>query len=409
MTKKKNLTRLLHNDRKGDPGHGALHQPIYTSVAYGYEKAEDIAAVFQNRKKGYSYGRTNTPTVSALEEKVTLLEGGLASICFATGMAAISSTMLSLLRNGDHVISSAFLFGNTNSFFNTLTNFGIEVTYVDVTDVENVIDATRQNTKLVFAETIANPRTQITDLARIGKYCAEHNLLYVVDNTVTSPALFQPKAVKAGLVINSLTKYIGGHGDALGGAVTETGLFDWSRFGNIYDNYKQGEVNTWGLMQIKKKGLRDIGGTLSSQAAHELAVNAETLFLRISKASSNALKLGRFFEQHVKINQVFYPGLSSHPQHHRATELFECYGSLMSVELDESVDCFEFLDKLELVITASNLGDNRTLGIPVAHTIYYEMGAERRASMGIADGLVRFSVGIEDIDDLITDFTQALA
>ncbi|MEE9303993.1 MAG: cystathionine gamma-synthase family protein, partial [Thiotrichaceae bacterium] len=377
--------------------------------AFGFKNSRDIAAVFQGKTKGYSYGRATNPTVAALEEKITILEDGLATCCFATGMAAISATLLTLLRSGDHLISSAYLFGNTNSFFNTLSTLGIEVSFVDATDVKNVIDATQENTKAVFVETIANPRTQITDLALIGDYCAEQEFLYIVDNTLTTPLLFQPKSVKAGLIINSLTKYIGGHGNALGGSVTETGCFDWSTYDNIYDTYKKVETTMWGILQIKKKGLRDMGGTLSAEAAHHLSVGSETLALRMKKSTSNTLVLAHFFEQHPLINQVFYPGLESHKEHQRASTLFTAYGSLMSIELNDNIDCFDFLDKLKLVITATNLGDNRTLAIPVAHTIYYEMGAERRASMGIADGLIRLSIGIEDVDDLINDFTLALS
>ena len=315
-------TQLLHSDYQKGVEHGSLHQPIHTSVAYGYKDAKDLAAVFQGKMAGFSYGRATNPTVSALEAKITLLEKGLATCCFATGMAAISATMLTLLRAGDHLVSSSFLFGNTNSFFNTLTTFGITVSFVDATDVQNVKDAIQSNTKAVFVETIANPRTQVTDLAGIGDYCTDKGLLYIVDNTLTTPILFQSKQVKAGLVINSLTKYIGGHGNALGGAVTEMGNFDWSNYPNIYDTYKKGAGNTWAIVQIRKKGLRDMGATLSAEAAHHLAIGAETLPLRIHESSKNALKLAKFFSQHRMINQVFYPGLDNHPEHHLASHLF---------------------------------------------------------------------------------------
>ncbi len=412
MSRRKNrhiATQLLHNDYQTGIQHGSLHQPVHNSVAYGYSQSRDLADVFQGKQSGYAYGRASNPTVSALESKITLLEQGLASCCFASGMAAISATMLTLLRAGDHLVSSSFLFGNTNSFFNTLTTYGIEVTFVDATDVQNIIDATQANTKAVFVETIANPRTQVSDLARIGEYCAEQGLLYIVDNTLTTPIAFQPRDVKAGLIINSLTKYIGGHGNALGGAVTETGIFDWSSYANIYDIYKKGESNSWGILQIRKKGLRDMGATLSPEAAHAIAVGSETLSMRVKKSSENALTLANFFAEHPMINQVFYPGLKSHQEHLLATELFGSYGSLMSIELHEDINCFNFLDRLELVISASNLGDNRTLAIPVAHTIFYEMGAERRASMGISDGLIRLSIGIEDVDSLIEDFSRSLS
>ncbi|HEB63310.1 MAG TPA: cystathionine gamma-synthase family protein, partial [Gammaproteobacteria bacterium] len=383
--------------------------PIHTSVAFEYGDAQALADVFQGKASGYSYGRQNNPTTSALEEKVSLMEGGVASVCFATGMSAITSTMIALLRTGDHLISSSFLFGNTNSLFNTLKTLGIEVTFVDATDVNNVVAAVQPNTKAVFVETIANPCTQVSDLEGIGDYCESNNLLYIVDNTVTSPYLFQPASVKAGLIINSLTKYIGGHGNALGGAVTETGCYDWSQFENIYDNYKKGPVSNWGLLQIKKKGLRDTGGTISPESAHHLAIGAETLALRMERSCENAATLAGFFESHPKVKKVFHPSITSHPEHERAQKLFKHYGSLMSIELTDQVDCFDFLNSLEAVVTSSNLGDNRTLGIPVAHTIFYEMGSERRASMGISDSMIRLSIGIEDQNDLLEDFGHALS
>ncbi len=401
-------SRILHSDLQQPIEHGSLHKPVHTSVAYGYDSAREIAEVFQGKKKGYSYARQVNPTVVALEEKINVMEEGVATSCFATGMAAISAVMFALLRQGDHLISSQFLFGNTNSLFNTLTNMGIEVSFVDATDAAAVAAAIQPNTRMVFVETIANPCTQVSDLEGIGKLCAAHGLLYIVDNTMTSPWLFRPVDVDAGLVINSLTKFIAGHGDVLGGAVTETGRFDWSRYPHIYDVYKKGDPVNWGLLQIKKKGLRDTGGTLSAQAAHQIAIGAETLALRQDRSAGNAAELAAFFDQHPAINKVFYPGLASHPEYARAAHLFRSAGSLMSIELKPGIDCFDVLDALEIPIVASNLGDNRTLAIPVAQTIYFEMGPERRASMGISDGMIRLSIGIEDIDDLLADFSQAL-
>ena len=409
MTKKGFQTTNLHSDRKDNPEHGVLHKAIHTSVAFGYADARHLAEVFQGKREGYNYGRQLNPTVTALQKRVTLMEQGIASVAFATGMGAIASTMFALLRQGDHIVSSAFLFGNTNSFFATLQQFGVDVTFVDATDAENVAAAIGKNTKLVFSETIANPATQITDLKAIGELCDKHGLIFCVDNTMTSPHLFNPKDVGASLVINSLTKYIGGHGNALGGTVTNTGLYDWSNFENIYEAYKQGEPNTWGMTQIKKKGLRDIGATLGPEAAHHLAVGSETLPMRMDKACKNAQAMAELCEAHPKVNRVYYPVLASHPQHLRAKDLFRGFGSLFSIDLMDDVDCFDCLNKMEDIIASSNLGDNRTLAIPVAHTIYYEMGAERRASMGIADSMIRFSVGIEDTEDLLQDLTRAFS
>ncbi|MBL6709367.1 MAG: aminotransferase class I/II-fold pyridoxal phosphate-dependent enzyme, partial [Pseudomonadales bacterium] len=274
-------TKVVHNDRQDSIEHGSLHKPIHANVAYGYEDARDLAAVFQGEKSGYSYGRQVNPTVSALESKITTMEDGVASVCFGTGMAAIGTTLFSLLRAGDHMVSSAFLFGNTNSLFNTFGKMGIGVSFVDATSVDAVADAVTENTRLVFVETIANPRTQIADLQQIGEFCSQRGLVYVVDNTMTSPYLFQPKSIGASLIINSLTKYIGGHGNVLGGAVTETGLYDWSVFQNIYPEYQRGESTKWGITQIRKKGLRDFGASLGPEAAHHVAMGAETLALRV--------------------------------------------------------------------------------------------------------------------------------
>jgi len=343
-----------------------------------------------------------------LEHKVTQMEKGMASVAFSTGMAAIAATFTALIRHTDHVVASSYLFGNSRSIFSTFMEMGLDFTFVDPTDVANVRDAIKENTKLVFLETIANPATQIADLVKIGDLCEEKNLLYVVDNTMTSPYLFNPVDVKATHVINSLTKYIGGHGNALGGSVTDTGRYNFEYFPNIYDTYKKGEPKTWGIAQIRKKGLRDAGGTLSPEAAHSLSVGSETLALRMERACNNAQAMADFFESHPKIKKVFYPGVKSHLQHELASQLFKKNGGLMSIELDESVDCFAFLNKLQLVVKSSNLGDTRTLAIPVAQTIFSELGPERRAEMGISDFMIRLSIGIEDIEDLLADFKAAL-
>ncbi|PDH33021.1 MAG: hypothetical protein CNF02_09940 [OM182 bacterium MED-G28] len=409
MGKKGFNTTNLHSDRRDNPEHGVLHKPVHPSVAYGYEDARHLAEVFQGKRAGYNYGRQLNPTVTALQNRITQMEQGIASVAFATGMAAISSALLALLKEGDHIISSAFLFGNTNSFFGTLKRLGIEVTFVDATKACFVESAIQENTKLVFVETIANPVTQVADLKAIGELCKLKSLIYCVDNTMTSPHLFLPKKVQASLIVNSLTKYIGGHGNALGGIITDTGLYDWSEFGNIYDAYRTEKSELQGITQIKKKGLRDMGASLGPEAAHHLATGSETLSLRIEKACENAQVLAEFCDNHPKIKKAYFPGLSNHPQHERAKQLFKGFGTIFSVDLKEEVNCFDFLNKMDCIVSSSNLGDNRTLAIPVAHTIYYEMGVERRASMGISDSMVRFSVGIEEVADLLTDFEQALA
>lgn len=402
-------TTILHSDRQKGIEHGSLHKPIHTSVTFGYTDARELASVFQGKKPGYRYGRQGNPTVSALEDKINKMEQGVSTICFSTGMAAIGALAQALLRAGDHVVSSAFLFGNTNSLWNTVGGQGVDISMVDATDVAHIEAALTPATRLVFVETIANPRTQVADLARIGKLCKERGILYVVDNTMTSPYLFRPNSVGAGLVINALTKSIGGHGNALGGSLTDTGLYDWSNFSNIFDTYKRYPTQQWGMAQIRAKSLRDFGASLGPEAAHHLAIGAETMALRMERECSNALALATMLEADERVAAVHYPGLPSHPQHALSTELFRAYGSLFSFELKDEIDCFDYLNRLRLAIPASNLGDTRTLVIPVAHTIFYEMGPERRASMGIAESLIRVSVGIEEPEDIVADFRQALS
>ena len=385
-----------------------MHKPVHSTVAYGYEDARDLAAVFQGTGPGFTYSRQVNPTVEALQTKVTGMEGGVASLCFSTGMAAIGTMLFALLRRGDHFVSSSFLFGNTTSLFLSFANHGVEVTFVDATDAGAVAEAVRDNTRLVFVETIANPRTQVTALEEIGELCAARNLIYVVDNTMTSPYLFRPGAVGASLVVNSLTKYIGGHGNALGGAVTEMGAYDWQTFGNIQQPCKVKDTALWALTQMKKKGLRDFGASLAPEAAHHIAVGAETLALRMERQCATSLSLAEYLDGHGKVGRVYYPGLENHPQHERARALFRHPGALFSFELDPDLDIWAFMNRMNVTVLSTNLGDNRTLAIPVAHTIYHEVGPEWRARMGIADSLIRISVGIEDCDDLLEDFRQAL-
>jgi len=402
-------TTIVHSDRRAPIEHGSLHKPVHANVTYGYDDARDLAAVFQGRRKGYSYGRQINPTVEALEQMVTTMERGVTSVCFGTGMAAIGTMLFSLLRAGDHFVSSAFLFGNTNSLFQTFAARGVDVSFVDATSVANVAAAINDRTRLVFVETIANPRTQVAELDAIGDLCRQRGLVYVVDNTMTSPYLFQPVDVGASFAVNSLTKYIGGHGNALGGAVTELGHFDWSEYPNIDATYRTGDSHLWGITQVKKKGLRDFGAALSPEAAHHIAIGAETLALRLERQVANATALATYLDEHPRVDAVFFPGLPSHPQHRLSKRLFRHPGAILSFEPNPALDVFELLNRFDVVIKSSHLGDNRTLAIPVAHTIYYEMGRDRRASMGIGESLIRVSVGIEEIDDLIRDFDAALA
>jgi O-acetylhomoserine (thiol)-lyase len=403
-------TRLVHADRLlNAPESGAVHQATNNSVLFEYKDAQGLVDVFQGKKAGHVYSRSSSGSNVALQNILTHLEGGIGAVTFATGMAAITATMFSLFKAGDHLIVSHFLFGNTRSFAETMQTLGIELSFVDVTDVQNVEAAFKKNTKAVYLETIANPVTQVADLRAIGQLCESKKCLFIVDNTMTPANVFDANSVLASLTVSSLTKYIAGHGNVLGGAVVDTGLFDWGNFENILPIYRGADVSQWGLIQVRKRGLRDMGGTLSPDSAHAISIGLETLVLRTNKICENAMRLASFLHNHVNVSAVYYPGLSHHPQHFLARELFNGYGGILSLDLANHIDPIKFLNALNLVICATHLGDTRTLALPVASTIYFESSARERQEMGVNDNMIRLSIGIEDIDDIIADFEYALA
>ncbi|WP_159990473.1 cystathionine gamma-synthase family protein [Pelistega ratti] len=401
-------SQLLHADRRQSVEHNAIHKPLHISAQYSFKDVRDLIAVFGNTP-GYAYSRQGTPTVAALENKITLLEEGTGSVCFASGMAAIAAVMLTLLNKGDHFITSRYIFGNTKSLFSTLERFGVEMSVVDTTDIQDVQKNIRPNTRLVFTEAIANPVTQVSDLKAIGDLCEQHKLVYFADMTMATPYLLKGKDIKASLVVHSLSKAICGHATALGGSITNTGLYDWEYYPNIMEIYKAYPTQNRALIQIKKKALRDMGATMTSDTANRIAIGAETLTLRVQKSNENALALARYMQESPIFSEVKYPGLDTHPQHQLAKSLFngKGYGSLIAASLREDIDLITFLNHLNMIVLATHLGDNRTLCLPVAPTIYAETPPEERAKMGISNNLLRISVGIENIQDLIADIEQA--
>lgn len=402
-------TRILHADRLAGVEHYAVHKPLHTSSAYAYPSSDALIAVFQGAEPGFLYSRQGNPTTTGLEEKISLLENARKTLAFSTGMAAIAAVFLTLLKAGDHLLASKYLFGNTSSLLQTLQGLGIDVTLVDPTDAPQLASAVKPNTRAVFVETIANPGTQVAALKEIGEECERKGLLYIVDSTLTTPLLLQGKDVKACLVIHSLSKGMSGHGAALGGSVSDTGLFDWGTYPNIDPAYRKGNPSEWGMTQIRKKALRDMGATLRAEDAHRIALGLETLALRVAKASENANILAQWLASRPEIKSIKYPGLVSHPEHSRAAQLFNgLFGNLISIELQPELDWKRFLNGLRLIIQSTHLSDNRTLILPVAHTIFWEMGAERRQAAGIAPSQIRISVGIESVFDLQNDLAQAL-
>lgn len=404
-------TKLVHADRKlNNPEHGAVHSSTNNSVLFEFDDVANLEAVFQGKKVGHVYSRSSSSTVVGLQAVLNDLEGGVGAVCFATGMAAISAMFFSLLKAGDHIVVSQFLFGNTRSYMETLKSFGIEISFVDVSNIESVENACKNNTVLLFCESIANPVTQVADLKAIGELCEKNKIVFALDNTMTPSVLLDAHSVKASLLLTSLTKYVAGHGSVLGGVLVDMGNFDWTEFENINDHYKVEDTAQWGLTQIKKKGLRDMGATLAPEAASQVAIGLETLTMRMQKTCENALALAKFLSEQADIKDVHYPGLPKHPQHRRASILFKggMYGGILSFTLADNIDMRQFLNALDLVISATHLGDTRTLALPVATTIFYENGLSERQKMGIDESLIRLSVGIENVDDLKHDFVQAL-
>ncbi|EWH08200.1 hypothetical protein DS2_18563 [Catenovulum agarivorans DS-2] len=409
MTKEKGFTtKLVHAEHQQKPADGAVHIPTDHSVLFTYDNAQDLIDVFQGRSSSHAYARQSSPSIAGLQNTITKLERGHDSLVFSSGMAAITTLMLSLLKADDHVIVSKFVFGNTNSFVSTLQNFGIAVSLVDITDREQITQSIQHNTRLLFCETIANPMTQVVDLTAVGQLCKNNNMLFVVDNTMTPCYLLNATRYPIDILVCSLTKYFGGHANALGGAIIDMGRYDWKQFHNILPAYQKSSPQDWGLTQIKKKGLRDMGACLSADSVHLLSVGSETMALRLDRACNNALEIAKYLNQHDKIKKVYYPGLTAHPQHELTAQQFNSFGAILSFEPVDSIDCVELINAFKLILCSTHLGDNRTLAIPVAQTIYHEMGAENRARLGMSENMIRLSIGIEDFEDLRFDLEQSL-
>ncbi len=398
----------LTNERDAQTGmhHSGIHIPLDYSLTFHYEKSEDLVGAFQGSKKGFTYSRAGSPTVNALEEKITLMENGLGTVSFASGMSALATTFLSLIKKGDHVVASWYLFGNTYSFFKSLIRLGLEVSFVDITDGDAVEKSLRPNTKFFFLETIANPNTQIPDWDRIISLLKEKKIISIVDNTLTSPYLFRPQEHGFSFSLNSLSKSIAGHGAVLGGSITDLGNYNWGEEENVLDLYKKANVKEAGLKQIRKKGLRDMGGTLSPQGAFLIALGSETLPLRMEKQMSNAKQVALFLENHEQVEYVNYPGLESHKGKFLAEKYYRGCGLLLSFKI--KTDPLEFCNRFKLILRSSHLGDNRTLSIPVAQTIFNEATKSEKEQLGVEENLIRLSLGIEDGQDLINDLKSSL-
>ena len=402
-------TQLVHQDHLVNPQQdGAVHSPINTGVLYHFADAQGIVDAFQGKKIAHVYGRSSSPTTSALQQMLAHQHNALGCVTFSTGMAAISSTLFALLKAGDHIVVSQFLFGNTRSFFHQLSGLGIAVDFVDVTKIDAIKHVIKSNTRLLFCESLANPLTQIPNLEELGQLCQTHQIVFAVDTTMTPHVMCDASRFSISLVFTSLTKYIAGHGQAMGGAVLDMGVYDWTQFPHIDALYQVADKRMWGLTQIRKKGLRDIGATLEPTSASQVMLGLETLAMRYARACDNAEHIAQFLSTHAGVSNVYHPSLETHPQYHLGQSQFMTSGAILAFDLANGVTPVAFINALNTILCATHLGDTRTLALPVAQTIFFEFAQTERDAMGISDACVRLSVGIEDAQDLLDDLAQAL-
>ncbi len=404
-------TQVIHGAHAPERADGATAPPLVQSSAFAYPSAEELEAVFAGRGAGYVYTRIANPTVSALEARMTLLEDGLGSIAVSSGMAAISSLVLALAGSGDEIVAGSSLFGGTYSLFrHTLSRYGIGVRFVDPVNPDAFRAAIGEKTRLVFIETIGNPKLDVPDIAAIAAITREHGVPLVVDSTVTTPLMVQPKRLGADLIVHSTSKFINGHGNAIGGIIIDAGTFDWSnpRFAHLAPFHAR--VGQFALLAaLRNRICRDLGCCLAPFNAFLLGMGIETMGVRLERHCGNAARVADWLAVHPDVAATGYPGLETHPDHMLAKSQFGGrYGALVTLQLGTRERCFRFINRLRLALNLANLGDTRTLVIHPASTICRDLGAEERLAMGVTEDLVRLSVGIEDPDDILGDLEQAL-
>ena len=380
-------TRAVWSGEQGERWAAATQVPVALSVSFGYESVEEWLDVALGRKPGHIYGRNTNPTVAAFEEKVRDLEGAEAATSFSSGMAAISNTLFTLLSPGDRVVSIKDTYGGTNKIFiEFLPRFQMEVKLCDTTDHDAIESEIARGCKLLYLETPTNPTIRIVDIARLARAAHNHNATVVVDNTFATPMNQHPLELGADLVLHSATKFLGGHADALGGIVC--GSKDL--IGRIY-HFR--EIN---------------GACLEPMSAYLLLRGMKTLHLRIRQQNASALRIAEFLAKHPRVAKVFYPGLPTHENHEIARRQMSGYGGVLSFALKGGFDeVKQFLRRLRYANLAANLGAVETVAGPPATTSHVELTPEERAAAGIPEALIRYSVGIEETEDLIADLNQA--
>ena len=404
-------TRLLAPAPSGHP-FGATAAPVFQSAAFAYESAEEIEGVFAGREPGYVYSRIGNPTLTAFERRMADLEDGVGALCCASGMAAASATLLTLAGTGDEIVSANSIFGGTYSLLDrTLARYGIVTRFVPSTDIDAYRAAVTDRTRAIFVETIGNPKLDVPDLEAIGSIARETGVAFVVDSTATSPMLIRPGGAGADVVIHSTTKYINGHGTAIGGVIVDCGSFPWrgaARYEHLGDSARRFGQMAF-LAALRNWVWRDLGCCLSPFNAFLMGVGLETLAVRMERLCSTALTVARFLHGHPAVECVRYPGLPHHTDYGVARRQFGGrFGGLLTLRLGSKERCFRFINALQLARNLANLGDARTLVIHPASTICRDATEEQREAMGVCEDLVRLSIGLEHPNDITADLDRAL-
>lgn len=414
-------TKSLHAGTLPDAATGSRTVPIYQSTAFVFEDTKDAGDLFALRKYGNIYSRIANPTVAALEEKVAALEGGLGAVATSSGLSAQFLLFAALTSSGDHIVASSNLYGGTITQLDvTMKKFGIETTFVSSDDPEDYARAIKGNTKLILTEVVSNPSNQIADLASLARVAHENEIPLVVDSTLTTPYLVRPIEHGADIVIHSLTKFMGGHGTTLGGIIVESGKFNWGngKFPSMLEKVPHyGDISWWGnfgeygfLTKLRAEQLRDIGASLTPIAAFLLIQGIETLAQRMENHVANAKAVARFLNSDPRISWVNFAGDLNHPHADRAKRyLPNGTGAVFSFGVKGGRDAAEkFINSLQLASHLANVGDVRTLVIHPASTTHRQLSDDQLDAAGVKPDLIRISVGLEDIEDIIWDLDQAL-
>jgi O-acetylhomoserine aminocarboxypropyltransferase/cysteine synthase len=420
MENLRTATQVLHSGYNPQDHNGTQAIPIYQTSAYVFENTDDAAGKFNLSIPGYIYTRLNNPTNDILEQRLAAIEGGVGAVVTASGAAAISTTMLTLLRTGEHIVSSSSLYGGTYNLFSvTLPRLGITTTFVEPTNSENFDKAIQENTRAIFIEAVGNPKLDITDIEAISKIAQKHKIPLIVDNTVISPALLKPIEYGANIVIHSLTKYINGNGTSLGGAIIDGGNFDWSS--GKFPEFTEPSPGYHGLIlhqalgkfafiaKIRIEGLRDLGTSLSPFNSFQILQGLETLSIRMKQHSQNALNLAKWLKEQEEVAWVNYLGLEDNPY----KTLVEKYlpngqSGLVTFGLKGGYQAAKkTVDNVKIFALLANLGDTKSLIIHPASTTHQQLSEEAQRQTGVTPDLIRLSVGLEDIEDLKRDLKQA--